>query len=1040
MGKFLRGLLSIRAMNALLLIFAFACAVATIVESVKGTDAAFAFIYRSNWFGLIMLLLTINLIYNMIRYKIYGLKKLPGFLFHFSFIVIFVGATMTHYFGKEGSMHIREHTKTNLVSTREVYIQLISEDEKGKTISKDVNRYIATNEKNSFDIKLDLGKKDAVLKYKELVLNGDLGWIKADDGKPIVELLFSDDKNKRKITLNSGDILPIGDLDITFNNEPKQHNFIKIYLKDDGKFYMQTNQDIKYFQMSDNTDGKLKKNTEIDFNKHRLYTIDGVNFAPTTMLAKAKLGVKPVPMTQKGNNAIIGDLTYNGETKEVFAFFGDFARTYTVGGKEFKFAWSPKMIELPFSIYLKDFKLDRYPGSNSPSGYSSEVVVEDGDFKMDYEIYMNHVLDYGGFRFFQSSYDLDEKGTILSVNKDPGKIPTYIGYFLLMLGMFLNFFNKNSRFLELARLIDKSSSRDRKTVKKENNNVNKKALSLILVAFFSFFTANNLKANDIPNIDKEHAKKAATLVVQGFDGRMEPFDTMANEILRKVYKGKSFEGMNAVQTMLSITMNPESWQHTKFVKIGDDELKKILGLKPNETHASFEDFFGTDENGKSYYKLGLISEQTNRKAPNTRTKFDKEVIKVDERFNIYYATLMKSIFKIIPKENDPNHTWYAAYGVMTNFSAAEEKRAKMVLQNYTMSVLDAQKSGNWSEADKALDLIKKYQNKIGAKVVPSYNKLKFEVLFNDLDIFKRLMPVYLLGGFALLIFVFLRMMSPNLNMNFAFKAVYLVNIIAFLLHTTGLGLRWYISGHAPWSNTYESLVYIAWALSFSGIIFSRTSAISLSLTSIMAGITLFVAHLSHIDPQITTLVPVLNSYWLTIHVSVITASYGFFGLSMLLAMFCLFLFIIKKPGNDNELARNILEATRINEMSLIFGLCLLTAGNFLGGVWANESWGRYWGWDSKETWSLITILIYSAVIHMRLLKGANSQYWFSVASMFAFWSVMMTYFGVNFYLSGLHSYASGDAIPVPKSIWVSMLVMIILATLAYFKRKDAQKL
>ena len=208
----------------------------------------------------------------------------------------------------------------------------------------------------------------------------------------------------------------------------------------------------------------------------------------------------------------------------------------------------------------------------------------------------------------------------------------------------------------------------------------------------------------------------------------------------------------------------------------------------------------------------------------------------------------------------------------------------------------------------------------------------------------------------------------------------------------------------------------------------------------MAGITLFVAHLSHIDPQITTLVPVLNSYWLTIHVSVITASYGFFGLSMLLAMFCLFLFIIKKPGNDNELARNILEATRINEMSLIFGLCLLTAGNFLGGVWANESWGRYWGWDSKETWSLITILIYSAVIHMRLLKGANSQYWFAVASMFSFWSVMMTYFGVNFYLSGLHSYASGDAIPVPKSIWVSMLVMVILATLAYFKRKDAQKL
>lgn len=1036
MPKILQGFFSIGFMVALLLVFAAACAFATIIESLQGTDAAVAYIYGTTWFYTVMLLLVINLIYNFFKFKMYAIERFPSFIFHFSFVVIFVGAAATHFFGKEGSMRIRENSQTNLVSTRDVYIQLMSEDKNGEKISNDIKRYIATNETNSFSMELDTGEDKAKLKYKKLVLNADVGWIASKNAEPILELLFSDQKNKRNITFQNGKIVPIGDLDIAFNTEPKQENYIKIFIKDD-KFYIKTNQDITYFEMASMEKSTLTKNEDIPFEAGKLYNIDGVNFSPTTMLTSGTLGIKELPKTVQGNNAILADLTYNGETKEIFAFFGHFPRNFEVGGKEFGFGWSPKMLEIPFFVYLKDFKMDRYPGSDSPSGYSSEVKVIDGDKSFDYEIYMNHVLDYGGYRFFQSSYDMDEKGTILSVNRDPGKMITYFGYFLLMLGMFLNFFNKNSRFLQLARLIDESSSRNKKPKQK---NLNNKLALFLAVCCFSLFGVNNLQANSLPNIDKAHAEKLRTLVVQGFDGRMEPFDTMAKDVLRKVYKSSNYDGLNPVQVMLSITANPEQWRDRDFVSVKNDELKKLLGMKEDQTHACFNDFFGIDENGKSFYKLSLAAEETNRKSPNTRNKFDKELLKVDERFNIYYATLMRSIFKVMPKANEPNNTWYSTYGVMIEFSGDEEKRVKMILQNYINGIISAQESGDWTAADEGLELLKAYQKKVGAAVVPSDNKLKFEVLFNDLQIFERLTPIYLLAGFALLVFVFLRMMIPNLNMTFAFRSVYAVNILAFILHTLGLALRWYISGHAPWSNTYESLVYIAWALSLSGIIFSKTSAISLSLTSIMAGITLFVAHLNGIDPQITPLVPVLNSYWLTIHVSVITASYGFFGLSMLLAMFTLFLFIIKKPGTNCELSRNILEATRINEMSLIFGLCLLSAGNFLGGVWANESWGRYWGWDSKETWSLITILIYSAVIHMRFLKGANSQYWFAVASMFSYWSVMMTYFGVNFYLAGLHSYASGDPIPVPPVIWISMIAMVLLSLLAFFKRKDAQKL
>ncbi|WP_297944129.1 cytochrome c biogenesis protein CcsA, partial [uncultured Campylobacter sp.] len=311
-------------------------------------------------------------------------------------------------------------------------------------------------------------------------------------------------------------------------------------------------------------------------------------------------------------------------------------------------------------------------------------------------------------------------------------------------------------------------------------------------------------------------------------------------------------------------------------------------------------------------------------------------------------------------------------------------------------------------------------------------------LFNKAKIFSRLFPIYTISGFLLLIFIFLRMMKPALRLGGAFKLVYIVNIVAFIAHTAGLALRGYVSGHAPWSNSYESLIYIAWALSLSGIFFSRKSAISLALTSIMAGITLMVAHLSDIDPQITNLQPVLKSHWLTIHVSVITASYGFLGLCMLLGIFTLVMFLFDKK--NPEIARNITEATHINEMSMILGLCLLTVGNFLGGVWANESWGRYWGWDPKETWALITIFIYAVVVHFRFMPKLNNQFAFAVASMFAYFSVIMTYFGVNFYLSGMHSYASGERIPVPGWAYAMVASMVALAIAAYFRSGKSARL
>jgi len=259
--------------------------------------------------------------------------------------------------------------------------------------------------------------------------------------------------------------------------------------------------------------------------------------------------------------------------------------------------------------------------------------------------------------------------------------------------------------------------------------------------------------------------------------------------------------------------------------------------------------------------------------------------------------------------------------------------------------------------------------------------------------------------------------------------------VFFIAHTMGLALRWYISGHAPWSNGFESMTYIAWATVLAGFIFSKHSPITLAATSILAGLILFVAHLSWMNPQVTNLVPVLNSYWLSIHVSMITASYGFLSLGALLGFITLLLFVIRTDANEKHIALSIKELNAVSEMSLMIGLVMLSVGNFLGGVWANESWGRYWGWDPKETWALVSILVYAVVVHLRFIKSIYSEFNFSVISLLSFTSILMTYFGVNYYLSGMHSYAKGDPVPIPDFVPVSYAIVAIIIALAFRNRK-----
>jgi cytochrome c-type biogenesis protein CcsB len=312
-----------------------------------------------------------------------------------------------------------------------------------------------------------------------------------------------------------------------------------------------------------------------------------------------------------------------------------------------------------------------------------------------------------------------------------------------------------------------------------------------------------------------------------------------------------------------------------------------------------------------------------------------------------------------------------------------------------------------------------------------------EILYNRINIFPRLAKFYGIFGVILMVLQFLIIFKPRKLYTYLFKVGIIHLAAAFVVHTLALAIRWYISGHAPMSNGYESMIFVAWVTLLAGLIFVKRSGYAMALTGILAALALMVAGMSNMNPEITNLVTVLKSPWLTIHVAVIMAGYGFLGLASIMGLMNVVLYAFLTTANKIRMQEIIQQVTRVNHLTLIVGLYFMTAGVFLGGVWANESWGRYWGWDPKETWALITVIVYAFVSHMHRIPGLRGQYAFNLASFISYSSVMMTYFGVNYFLGGMHSYASGSAFKIP--LW-SYAIVLALAALSGYAYKRQQKL
>ena len=435
-----------------------------------------------------------------------------------------------------------------------------------------------------------------------------------------------------------------------------------------------------------------------------------------------------------------------------------------------------------------------------------------------------------------------------------------------------------------------------------------------------------------------------------------------------------------------------------------------------------------DKDGK--YILTQEAQTASMAKPNERGTFEREIIKLDEKLNISYLVYNGNLFRMFPQQNgNDNNRWYNPLEAMNTFTGDNQIAIESLIRGFINSVI----SENWELSNKFIDMIIQYQTKVGSDIMPPQSQIDNEIMFNKLSIFPKLTVAYMILGLIMLIVAFIVVFNPKIKPKKTTFVFFIILALLFALHTFGMGFRWIISGHAPWSDTYESLLYISWSAVFAAVIFFRKSLLALSAGVIVAGIFMFTAHLTSIDPQITNLVPVLKSYWLTIHVSVLTASYGFFGLGAILGFMSLIMFIFRK--GRPHLDENIKYITAINEIALIIGLSAITIGNFLGGVWANESWGRYWGWDPKETWAYVSIVVYALVVHLRFVKVFNNQFTFSVASLLAFATILMTYFGVNFYLSGMHSYATGDPVPIP--MWVYYVTATVFVTIALaYKNRD----
>jgi len=1087
--KIANFLFSTRLTAVLFIVFAVAMATGTILDrnmETSPTPYTRALIYNAWWFEAIMVFFVINFVGNIFRFRLHKKEKWATLIMHLSWILILVGAFVTRYVGYEGKMSIEEGQTESQMRSLKTYVTayVVGDYE----IDGVMQRYNFQREvdfshrlDNDFDETITYDNIPVNFNLQKFIKGAEKDVIPDENGESYLKIVEAGDGAPHNHFLKYGEVSNMHNTLVSLNKE--QDGAINITDTDEGLF-IKSPYDGEFMTMATGTTGKLVKDSLQPLALRSRYIIGKMQLVFPKPVVKGFFDVVKKPVILKSDeDGIVLDVTANGETKSVNLLGG--LGTYNnfeeieVGGLDIALRYGSRLEQLPFSIKLNDFIAEKYPGTEKAySSYESKVTVidkEQGDF--DYRIFMNHVLDHKGYRFFQASFHPDEKGTILSVNHDQwGTYITYAGYMLLYFGLMAILFASHTRFDEIRKRLNKLKDKKAKMM----------TMIVLLLSLSGFAQEHSvddghgsdvekplksqldsvLKANIAP---KAHTDKFAEMVIQDYNGRMMPIHTYASEMLRKISKSDVYEDMDATQIFLSIQESPMLWYNIPVIYLTPrkgDSIRSVIGVAKSQKHVSLLDFF--TENGRN--KLGpYIEEAFKAQVPNG---FQKEVKDTYGRLSLLSDAIEGRSIKIFPVPEDENNKWISSFEYKQDDYKdilKDSLYAGFVSKGfsyYLMTLNNAKQSGDFTNADRLLEDIKRTQHKLGGEVMLSEEKIKTEILYNKYDIFKKLFSWYMYAGILLFVLIIFQIFkSYNKVLNLSIKILVGVVVALFVLHTGGLIARWYLSGHAPWSDAYESMIYVAWAtmlfglllannkdakkskaeksdlsiaskvVPFYGLFQNKSSDITVAAAAFVTAMILMIAHWNWMDPAIANLEPVLQGYWLMIHVSVIVGSYGPFTLGMILGIVALILMIFTNKENKAKMDVNIKELTIINEMAITVGLIMLTIGNFLGGMWANESWGRYWGWDPKETWALISIMIYAFVLHMRLVPGLRGRWLYNLMSVLAYASILMTYFGVNFYLSGLHAYASGDQILSFQFIAITLGAVALLGFFAYRKHK-----
>ena len=966
-------LFSTRLTGMLFILFAIAMAVGTFMDqgqSTSPTPYSRTLIYNAWWFEAIMCVFIVNFAGNIFRYRLLRKEKWATLTLHLSFIFILLGAFITRYHGFEGMMSIREGATENTFLSQKTYLTTyIDGDFK---INGQLQRRVHEDEVdfsprllNTYELKTAYNTTPILIELVNFIAGAEEDIIPTDDGDYYLKIVEAGDGAPHNHFLKLGQVSSIHNV-LYALNKPTDGAINITYSEDN--LTIQSPYEGEYMTMATGFQGQLVKDSIQPLALRSRYIIGNQAIVFPKPVVKGAFDIVKKSALLKGDeDGIALKITANGSTKTIKLLGGKGSnnpfKDIEVGGLEFNFKYGSKLLELPFEIKLNDFIAERFPGTEkSYASFESKVTVVDPlEEDFDFHIYMNNILNHQGYKFFQSSFDPDEKGTVLSVNHDYwGTWFTYLGYYLLYFGLMAILLSKHARMESLRRQLDK--------IKKKKSQLAMIVLFLVSMSGFAQTSHGSDHVNLRPtqtqldsilklNITPvNEADRFGHLVIQDTDGRMKPINTYASELLRKLSKKDVYQTFDANQVFLSMQESPQLWYNVPIIYLKAkkaDTIRTILGLEKSAKYAALVDFLDPNLD----YKLGpYLTDAYSASVPTAIQNIFKET---DQRVSLLFNTLEGSALRLFPIPEDENNTWVSskdyregAYQLQDslygNFINTGFIAYMVTLQNDKVSKTD------FSKSHQLLDAIKSTQIKYGGATMLSEDKIATEIIYNRYDIFKKLFEYYMYASSLMFLLLIVQIFKDRSKiLHYSVQTFKYLIWICFGLHTAGLIARWYISGHAPWSDAYESMIYVAWATMSFGVMLGKKSDLTFASTAFVTAMILMIAHWNWMDPSIGNLQPVLNSYWLMIHVAIIVGSYGPLTLGMILGLITLLLMILTNAKNKEKMALNIKELTIINEMALTVGLVMLTIGNFLGGMWANESWGRYWGWDPKETWALI---------------------------------------------------------------------------------------